>query len=284
MTLNICAMPLWLSPTSHPIAGIPCCPKVSSQVAETFRPILCSSPVTNTPLRSPGSPVSGSSRNLGTTNRLRPLVPGPAPSGRASVRCRMFSKTSSLSPLVMNRLTPSMCQVPSPWSTALVRPAPTSEPASGSVSTIVAPQLRSIAIDGPVPLLLIADAVEDVRHKRSGQEHEHRGVGAEHQLVDRPLHDRRRRHTADVFVEPDPEPLAFRHAPQRLLERLGQGDDVGVGIECRRVAVTLGERLGHRAFGQSGRLGEHLPYRVAVEVAERVVGEHLHPTSAIRTG
>ncbi len=33
-----------------------------------------------------------------------------------------------------------MCQVPSGWATALVRPAPTSEPASGSVSTIVAPQ------------------------------------------------------------------------------------------------------------------------------------------------
>ena len=44
----------------------------------------------------------------------------------------------------MKRLTPSMCQVPSSCRTALVRPAPTSEPASGSVSTIVAPQARSI--------------------------------------------------------------------------------------------------------------------------------------------
>jgi hypothetical protein len=33
---------------------------------------------------------------------------------------------------------------PSACSTALVRPAPTSEPASGSVSTMVAPQPRSI--------------------------------------------------------------------------------------------------------------------------------------------
>ena len=43
----------------------------------------------------------------------------------------------------MNRFTPVMCQVPSSACTALVRPAPTSEPASGSVSTIVAPHWRS---------------------------------------------------------------------------------------------------------------------------------------------
>ncbi len=41
---------------------------------------------------------------------------------------------------VMNRLTPSMFQVPSSFRVALVRPAPTSEPASGSVSTIVVSQ------------------------------------------------------------------------------------------------------------------------------------------------
>ena len=52
---------------------------------------------------------------------------------------------SSESPEVMKRLTPSMCHEPSSCLTALVRPAPTSEPASGSVSTIVAPQPRSAA-------------------------------------------------------------------------------------------------------------------------------------------
>ena len=51
----------------------------------------------------------------------------------------------SCSALVMNRLTPSMCQVPSGCSMARVRPAPTSEPASGSVSTMVAPHSRSMA-------------------------------------------------------------------------------------------------------------------------------------------
>ena len=43
----------------------------------------------------------------------------------------------SLSAEVMKRLTPSMFQVPSSFWVALVRPAPTSEPASGSVSTMV---------------------------------------------------------------------------------------------------------------------------------------------------
>ena len=57
----------------------------------------------------------------------------------------MFS-AMSCSPLVMNRFTPSMCQVPSGCAMALVRPAPTSEPASGSVSTMVEVQPRSIAI------------------------------------------------------------------------------------------------------------------------------------------
>ena len=56
----------------------------------------------------------------------------------------MFS-AMSCSALVMNRFTPSMCQVPSGCWIALVRPAPTSEPASGSVSTIVLPHLRSMA-------------------------------------------------------------------------------------------------------------------------------------------
>jgi hypothetical protein len=56
----------------------------------------------------------------------------------------MFS-AMSCSAQVMNRLTPSMCHVPSGWRMALVRPAPTSEPASGSVSTMVAVHRRSIA-------------------------------------------------------------------------------------------------------------------------------------------
>ncbi len=57
----------------------------------------------------------------------------------------MFS-LMSCSALVMKRLTPSMRQEPSAFGKALVRPAPTSEPASGSVRTMVAPHWRSIMI------------------------------------------------------------------------------------------------------------------------------------------
>ena len=46
ITWNICAMPSCTSPSSQPVAGVPCWPKVSSQVVDTFRPILCSTPVT----------------------------------------------------------------------------------------------------------------------------------------------------------------------------------------------------------------------------------------------
>ena len=57
----------------------------------------------------------------------------------------MFS-SRSCSPLVMNRLTPSMCHEPSGWRSARVRPAPTSEPASGSVRTIVEAQCLSAQV------------------------------------------------------------------------------------------------------------------------------------------
>jgi len=71
-----------------------------------------------------------------------PLVPGPCPSGRARTKWTMFS-VMSCSAEVMKRFTPSSRQVPSGFGEALVLPAPTSEPASGSVSTMVAPHRRS---------------------------------------------------------------------------------------------------------------------------------------------
>ncbi len=58
ITWNICAMPSCTSPSSQPTAGVPCAPKVNSQVVETLMPILCSTPVTKAPLRSPSSPLS----------------------------------------------------------------------------------------------------------------------------------------------------------------------------------------------------------------------------------
>src|SRR6204780_2324157 len=75
MTLNICRMPSCTPPTRMPTAGRSA-PNVSSHVVEAFRPILCSTVVTKTPLRSPSVP-SAATRYLGTQNIDRPLVPGP---------------------------------------------------------------------------------------------------------------------------------------------------------------------------------------------------------------
>ena len=67
----------------------------------------------------------------------------------------------------MKRLTPSMFQVPSSLAVALVRPAPTSEPASGSVSTIVVPHSRSTMSWAIALVALVAVAVDDAGERRA---------------------------------------------------------------------------------------------------------------------
>ncbi len=64
-----------------------------TQVALPWMPILCSRPAQDTPLRSPSEP-SSFTRNFGTTNRDRPLMPGTAPSTRASTVWMMLSAKS----------------------------------------------------------------------------------------------------------------------------------------------------------------------------------------------
>ena len=65
------------------------------------------------------------------------------------------------------------------------------------------------------------------------------------------------------------------HGAHRLLEGLGQRHRVRLGIEDRRVAVAVGERIGDRALGQPGDLGEHLAGGVGVEIAVRALAECL---------
>ena len=55
----------------------------------------------------------------------------------------------------------------------------------------------------------------------------------------------------------------------------GNGWEVVIWSHDPEVAVAFGERLGDWPLGQPGSLGKHLPYRVAVEVPECVVGQHL---------
>ena len=128
---------------------------------------------------------------------------------------------------------------------------------------------------GPVLLLVGADGVDDVGEFRAREVHERGGLSTEHEFVDRPGHHRRRGHTADILVEPDAVPLALLPGPQRLLERLGNRHDVRLRVECRWVAVGLGERLGHRSLCQLRRLLEHLAHRFAVEVTEFAGGQRL---------
>ena len=71
----------------------------------------------------------------------------------------------------MKRFTPSMCQEPSSCLTALVRPAPTSEPASGSVSTMVGAPAALGGQHGPLLLLLGAEVVEISREARAHRVH-----------------------------------------------------------------------------------------------------------------
>ena len=98
-------------------------------------PSLCSIEMQWRELAVPGAPDS-SGMNLGTMKRLMPLVPGGAPGVRANTRWTMLSAISC-SPHVMKILVPLIDQEPSPFGSALVRSAPTSEPASGSLNTIV---------------------------------------------------------------------------------------------------------------------------------------------------
>ena len=124
----------------------------------------------------------------------------------------------------MKRLTPSMCQVPSGCWTALVRPAPTSEPASGSVSTIVAPQLLVDHQLGDLALLLGAEPVDHVGEGRpeaymctAGLEPSTSSATAQRSCGG---HDG----AAQLLGQVEPPPLGVHVGLEGLLEPLGHRD------------------------------------------------------------
>ena len=180
----------------------------------------------------------------------------------------MFS-VMSCSPEVMKRLTPSMCQVPSGCWMALVRPAPTSEPASGSVSTMVAPQPLLDHELGPLLLLLGAVAVDDVAKAGPAEVHVDGRVGAEDQLGDRPAQRRRDADAAELVRQVQPPPLGVHEGLVGLLERLRQRHRVGLRVEDRRVAVGVGEGLRQRPDRQAVDLGQDAARGVLVGLLER---------------
>ena len=91
--LNICGMPRFSTPPTSSPWQLPFSPKLSTHVDEPMMPILCSSAVTATSLLSPDEP-SALMRSRGTMKSDSPLVPGGAPSMRASTRCTTFSVKS----------------------------------------------------------------------------------------------------------------------------------------------------------------------------------------------
>ncbi len=128
---------------------------------------------------------------------------------------------------------------------------------------------------GPLLLLVSGVVVEDLAHARAHRVHVGRGVGAEDVLDQGPLQGARHRHAAEFLGEADLVPATVEECAHRLLEGLGQLDAVGLGVEHRGIAVTVGERLGDGAFSQPGDLREHLTGRILVEVRERTGAEHL---------
>ncbi len=121
----------------------------------------------------------------------------------------------------MNRLTPSMCQVPSGWAMALVRPAPTSESASGSISTIDEAQLRC------APEAFSEPGSVSVQAGPGGLRR------AAFPSMPRPLLAVR---GAAEFAEADFVPARTEPGPVGGFERFGQVNGMGIRVESRRVA------------------------------------------------
>ena len=99
---------------------------------------------------------------------------------------------------VMKRLTPVMCQVPSGCWTALARPAPTSEPASGSVSTMVAPQPPLDHVPGQLRWSAVPEGVHDLGEREARAVHVDARVAAQDELGDGPAQARRDRRAAEL--------------------------------------------------------------------------------------
>ena len=129
--------------------------------------------------------------------------------------------------------------------------------------------------DGPLLLLLGAEAVDDVGEACAAAVHPDGRVGAEDVLVQCPHERLGRGHTAEFLVEADAVPAAVEHGAHRLLERLGERHGMRLGIEGRGVAVAVGERLGNRSLGESGDLAEHLLGGVDVEIGVLTLTECL---------
>ena len=219
-----------------------------------MRPILCSTLVITAPLRSPSSPVSRSTMwNLGTTKSDRPLVPGPAPSGRASTKWTMLSDRS-VSAEVMNRLTPVMFQVPS----ALLDRLGASRADVGAGVRLGEDHRRGpLLVDHELGELLLLVGAEDVagawRRRSSTRYMPTAGFAPRISSLTAQRSD------GGTTVPPSSAGTSTAQNPDvevgrvRLLERLGQRHGVRHRVVDRRVAVGVEQALGELVLGEPGR-------------------------------
>ena len=93
------------------------------------------------------------------------------------------------------------------------------------------------------------------------------GIGAQDHLGDRPGQWGWCGHAADLLGQAQPPPPGLPDRRHRLGQLRRHADAVRVGVEYRRVAVGVGERLRDRSFGQAGGLGQNRLGGVDVEIA-----------------
>ena len=99
------------------------------------------------------------------------------------------------------------------------------------------------------------------------------GLAPEDQLGRRPLHARGHAVAAELDRQPEPPPLAVPQHAVGVLQRLGQRDGMGGGVEDRRVAVGVGEGRGERAGGHGVELAQGVARDLDVDALERAAAE-----------
>ena len=213
MTSNICAMPSWTSPTSQPLAGVPCGAEGQLAGGRDLQAHLVLDVGDEDAVALARLAGLGVEQELRHEEQAQTLGARAGALGAGQHQWKMFSNRSSESPEVMNRLTPSMCQVPSGCSIALVRPAPTSEPASGSVSTMVAPQSRSTARAAQCFCSLVAVVVEQLRERGPARYMKPAGLAPSMNSVIAQVTERWGGDAADLLAEADLEPVAVGARP-----------------------------------------------------------------------
>ena len=149
ITWNIWAMPAWTSPSSQPTAGTSPSPNVSSLVVEALDPHLLLEVGRVDPVALAGELAGlGVEVQLGHDEEGEALVPGPPwPRRRTGGRGRGGRCSGQV---VLGGGDKALDALDVPGAVRLRdgarAPEPTSEPASGSVSTMVAPQWCSTMI------------------------------------------------------------------------------------------------------------------------------------------